>query len=375
MNGDKKVKLAVAARGFGQMTGVEKYIRGFLGALSAYHDRYEIHLYYNQRASMGSFPQVHEHYIPLRSRIVWDHLLLPLALLREGFDMVLYTKNTRPLLAPGRSMLIVYDLGYFYPELNAYKPLDTIYMKAMFRYSVQRAWGVFTISESTRKDVIHLLGADPDKVVPIFGDAVDEYAPVDDKERLQRVRQKYGLQQPFLFYPADISPRKNIGRLLDAFEAVQGDIPHHLYLTGARSWNADNLLKRLDDPGLTRVHRIGSVAAEDMPALYSLADFSVYISSFEGLGLPVLEAFRCGSPLLASTQTSIPELAGDAAYMVDAYDTEAIAAGLLALAQDDALKEKLRSAGFLRAKQFSWARTVGIAMDWLEKNLDVELNT
>jgi len=282
--------------------------------------------------------------------------------------LVLYTKNTRSLLVPGRSLLIVYDLGYFYPELHAYRPVDTHYMKAMLRYSARRAWGIFTISESTRQDVIRLLGVGPGKVVSILGDATEEFAPISDQIALQRVQQKYGLQQPFIFYPTDISPRKNIDRLLDAFEQVQDRIPHHLYLTGARSWNVNDLMKRLQGTGLPRVHLLGKVAAEDMPVLYSLADFSVYVSLFEGLGLPVLEAFRCGSPLLASTQTSISELTGEAAYLVNGYETEEIATGLLSLAQEESLKEKLRSAGFLRAQEFSWEKTVAKAVGWIEKH-------
>jgi len=368
MAAKRKLKLAVAARGMGKITGVEKYVNGFLGGLSPYHDRFEIHIYYNQRDHIGSFPHLHEHCIPTRLRFLWDHVLLPLALLREGFDLVLYTKNTCSLLAPGRSLLIVYDLGYFYPELHAYRPLDTLYMKAMLRYSARCAWGIFTISESTRQDVIRLLGAAPEKVVSILGDTTDEFAPVIDTAALQRVKQKYNLQQPFIFYPADISPRKNIDRLLQSFTDVIEQIPHHLYLTGMRAWNTSELQKRLRGSGLRRVHRLGRVEAADMPALYSLADFSVYISLFEGLGLPVLEAFSCGSPLMASTQTSIPELTGDAAYMVDGYAKDEIAAGLFALAQDEPLKARLRAAGFERAKLFSWQKTVAAAVHWIEQN-------
>jgi len=363
---DQRIKIAVVARGLGRVTGVEKYVQGFLHALAESHDRLDIHLYYAGKAHLGTFPQLNEHAIPMYNRFMWDHLQLPLALLREGFDLVLYTKNTRPLLAPFRSLLIMYDLGYFYPELHAYRPLETIYMKLMLRYSARRAWGIFTISESTRQDVIRLLGVNAEKVVSILGDTTEEYCPVTDQSVLADTRRKYALQQPFIFYPTDISPRKNIHRLLDAFEQVQGQIPHHLYLTGARAWNADDLLTRLKADDTGRIHRLGKVAVEDMPGLYALADFTVYVSIFEGLGLPVLEAFRCGSPLLASTQTSIPELTGKAACCVDGYSTAEIAAGLLALAQDQNLKVQLREAGFERAKDFSWQKTVATALDWIE---------
>jgi glycosyltransferase involved in cell wall biosynthesis len=360
-----KIKIAVVARGFGHVTGAEKYIQGFLGALAGYHDRFELHVYYTSEEYLGTFPRLNEHAIPMQNRFIWDHIALPLALRREGFDLVIYTKNNRPLIAPFRSLVIMYDLGYFYPDLNAYRPLEMVYMKFMMRYSARRAWGIFTISESTRQDVIRLLSVDADRAVSILGDTTGEFAPVTDPAVLQSVQEKYDLTLPFIFYPTDISPRKNIIRLLDAFDQVSTRIPHHLYLTGARAWNAAEILGRIDANETGRVHRLGKVAVEDMAALYSLADFTVYVSLFEGLGLPVLEAFRSGSPLLASCQTSIPELAGDAAYLVDGRSVDQIAEGLLDLAGDDVLKSRLQEAGFARAKKFSWEKTVALAVNWI----------
>jgi glycosyltransferase involved in cell wall biosynthesis len=116
------------------------------------------------------------------------------------------------------------------------------------------------------------------------------------------------------------------------------------------------------------VHRLGVVAPEDMPAIYSLADFTIYPSLFEGLGIPLLEAFKCGSPALTSDQSCLPEVAGDAALIVEGYNTDSIASGMKRLAQDSYLRESLRQRGFKRVKQFSWENTAQTALDWINKH-------
>ncbi|MBT3320874.1 MAG: glycosyltransferase family 4 protein [Anaerolineae bacterium] len=179
------------------------------------------------------------------------------------------------------------------------------------------------------------------------------FRPEENKDVLAKIKHRYKLQTPFIFYPTSISPRKNIDRVLDAFEKIQNDIPHHLYFTGERSWNSLRTEKRLAGPISSRVHRIGSVPLKDMPAVYSLAEYTIYPSLFEGLGLPLSEAFLCGSPVLTSDQTSLPEVAGDAALIVPAYDTDAIAAGMLRLAEDGPLRLALVEKGKERAQLFT----------------------
>lgn len=148
-------------------------------------------------------------------------------------------------------------------------------------------------------------------------------------------------------------------------------IPHHLYFTGGVSWNSDKVIQRLSGPISERVHQLGKVPFEDMAALYTLAEFTIYPSLFEGLGLPVLEAFQCGSPVITSGETSLPEITGDAALIVNAYSTESIAAGLFRLATDAGLRSELRRSGFDRAKLFTWKQTVSQALDHIATKLSL----
>ncbi|OJX38313.1 MAG: hypothetical protein BGO78_09920 [Chloroflexi bacterium 44-23] len=363
-----KLKIAMASRDLGNLiTGVQKYNYGFSQALVQYKQKYDIHFYYSQKEDFKYFPEVHQHYLPTRNRLLWDHIFLPLALLRDKIDYTIFPKGTKSILSPTRDLVIFNDLGYFYPQLNAYQALDTYYMKLMMPFSARHAWGVFTISDSTRQDVgKFLIQNEESKIKTIDSGITNNYKRINDERLLDEIQKKYNLQLPFIFYPTSISPRKNIGRLLDAWDKINSQIPHHLYMTGNKSWNASEINLRLENQDNSRVHLLGKVPEEDMAAIYNLADFVVYVSLMEGFGLPILEAMTCGVAVMAANISSIPEVCGDAALMVDPISVDSIAQGLLRMAYDNDLKNQLIAKGLIQAKKFSWSRTVAIALDWIE---------
>jgi glycosyltransferase involved in cell wall biosynthesis len=363
-----RLKIAIAARGlYSHFGGPNEYIQGFVSEfVKQSADQHEIFLYYNTPVLLGRFPKAIERALPFADYLIWDHLVMPRQLRRDGIDLAIYPKSSIPLWSPCRSAAIMLDLGYFYPELNAYKTLNTIYMRMVMRHTARKAWAIFAISEFTRQDVIRILGASPGNVKTIHGAASTRFRPVTDQATLKRVSEKYGLVVPYIFYPASLSPRKNFPRLLDAFESVLERLPHHLYFTGNIAWKTNDTIRRLKGPLSARVHRLGSVPPEDMPALYTLAQFVIYPSLFEGLGLPVLEAFQCGTPIIISNRSCLPEVAGDAALLIDPYSVESIEKGILRLAADGALRENLRRAGSARIQEFTWEKTVKVVLDWIE---------
>lgn len=364
----KRLRIGISARGLNSYaSGPNEYITGLTGeVVRQAENKHDIFIYYNTSQLIGRFPAAHERVVSGNSAFLWDHLLLPLALQRDHLDLVIYPKGTIPLWSPASAVPIMLDLGYFYPALNAYKPANTLYTRQAMKFAARNSAVLFTISEFTRQDVIRLLNVEPSRAFNIYGAASDQYQRVNDAARLEAVRQKYSLPEIFIFYPTSLSPRKNFPRLLEAFENILEKIPHHLYFTGQMSWNTKGLDKQLERLS-ARVHRMGYVPAEDMAAVYSLAQFAIYPSLFEGLGLPILEAFQCGTPLLASDQTSIPEVAGDAALIVYAYSAKSIAQGILKMASDSNLRQRLVSAGYKQAKLFTWEKSVKVLLDALEE--------
>ena len=366
----KKTRIAISARGLNaDFSGPQSYIDGFIRAFSEMAGEHDVYVYYNSAQFAGHIPKVKEKILPKTHNLIWDHLILPRALKKDKIDVAIFPKGTIPLISSSKNIPIMLDMGYFFPKLNAYKKADTLYMRAGIRYAAKHSWGVFAISQHTANDVIRLFKIPKEKILNISGGVDSEmFHPERDENILSAVRQNYKLEMPFIFYPTSISPRKNIVRVLDAFEKIQKKIPHHLYFTGKLSWNCLETEKRLAGAISARVHRLGSVPLKDMSALYSLSAFTIYPSLFEGLGLPLLEAFLCESPVLTSDQTSLPEVAGDAALIVSAYDTDAIAKGMLRLAEDENLRQSLVKKGKERAKLFTWKITVKRSLDWINQH-------
>lgn len=362
------IRIGIPARGLTrQSAGPQEFLQGLIWGLLN-HTTFKVFVFYDAKEGRGLFPRAHEIVLPKSSRIIWDHVIFPRALARYEVDWVIYPKNTISLVVPRsiRTSVIVTDLGYYYPKLRAYRLLDTLYMRWAMRYAIQRAWSVFAISEFTRKDILQWFSVPSEKVVTIYAAPHQRFQRSTDPALLNDIRKKYHLHEPFVFYPTSLSPRKNIERVLKAFTFLLDRIPHHLYFTGGLAWNVDRSLISLLESLQERVHLLGKVPPEDMPALYSLADVCIYPSLFEGFGLPIVEAFRCEVPVLTSNVTSMPEVAGDAALLVDPYNVSSIQEGIFRLVTDHELRERLIKAGKTRAALFSWERTVGILKQWVD---------
>ena len=329
--------------------------------------RHEIFLYHNDPAHAGLFaPSAIQRSLGLGNRFVWDQAWLPYAMKNDRIDLALFMKGTMPELLPCRGAVIFHDLGYFDDHLRPYHPLDTLYMKTMMSRAAAKAAMVFSDSDFTQNAAMRLFGLDRSRTRVCYQDCSPDYGPVTDQAKRHAIRDRYQLPEKFIFCPTSISPRKNLTRILKAFEMVKDAIPQDLVITGGQSSKERELVERFDAGFYHRVRVLGHIPYEDMPALYSLADYALYPSLLEGFGMPVLEAFRSGCPILTSNITSIPEVAGEAAYLVNPYDTSRIAEGMLKLGTDPDLRRDLIAMGYEQSKKFSWERTARIILDGLE---------
>lgn len=231
------------------------------------------------------------------------------------------------------------------------------YYRTMISRSAHKAASIIADSKATASDLEQRLGINRDRisVIPLGVDEMFRPAP---PEAAARVRAQYGLPERFLLFVGTHEPRKNLPRLVEAFERVAGDIPHALVLAGRPGWKCEPLHRALaSSPVRSRILTPGFVARDALTALLTAAEAFVWPSLYEGFGLPPLEAMACGTPVLASNTASLPEVVGDAALMADPQDTEDIARKMLALTTDTSLQHALRVKGIERARQFTWLRT------------------
>ena len=210
-------------------------------------------------------------------------------------------------------------------------------------------------------------------VIPLA--AGKQFQPLTESE-VQTVLERLGINFPYILFVGSLEPRKNILRLLEAYDQIlDWSSRWHLVVVGARNiWKSEPLGKFIEDRNMqSRVHCPGYISDDELPALYNGADLFVFPSLYEGFGLPVLESMACGTPVVTSNTSSLPEVAGDAALLVDSYNVEEIAGAMQLLLSDAEFASDLRSRGLERAKKFTWEKTASQTIAVYEQLLGVKL--
>lgn len=288
------------------------------------------------------------------ARIFWEQFIQPLELLRLRPDLLHSLAFASPLLNPAPAVVTVYDLSFrLFPE--RFLPAQRLYLSALTAHSCRRARRVIAISDSTREDVIKHFGIDRARV-DVAAPGVDPAfrplpASLTDSFRAQR-----GLPNPFILYLGTLEPRKNLETLIRAFATLHASRPTlHLILAGAKGWLYHSLFALVEQLNLTdSVHFPGFIPPEDLVLWYNACAVFAYPSSYEGFGMPVLEALACGKPVVTTTASSLPEAAGDAALLVPPGDVPALAD---ALTRALALPPDHLALGPAHAARFTWANT------------------
>jgi glycosyltransferase involved in cell wall biosynthesis len=291
---------------------------------------------------------------PVRS--VWMQLLLPGLLRKARPDLVHFTNYMAPLRSPVPYVVSVHDMTLtLFPEHHTLK--KRLLTASLIPTVARRSRLVLVPSESTRRDVLRVLGLPPArvKVVP--------YAPSPAFRRVaegpEALTRRYGVRVPYFLYVGTLEPRKNLAAALRAFARVADALPGHRFvLAGQRGWACDDVFAEAARPALAgRVLFLDYVRETDLPLLYTHATAAVYPSLYEGFGFPVVEAMACGTPVLTSRSSSLAEIGAGAALLVDPRDEGALADGLRTLGEDGALRADLSARGLARAGEFSWERT------------------
>jgi glycosyltransferase involved in cell wall biosynthesis len=291
---------------------------------------------------------------------VWHRARLPLPV--EAFtgrvQVFHATDFVLPPTLPGtRTVLSVHDLSFVRVPDSASPSLKR-YLDAVVPRSVARADHILADSTATKHDLIALYRTPPEKITVLLSGVEARFTPADGPAQAA-VRARYRIGAvPYLFTVGTVQPRKNYARLIAALARLRaGGRDLALVIAGGRGWLEDPIYAAVEAHGLSdSVHFIGFADDADLPALYTGAAATVFPSLYEGFGLPVLEAMACGSPVVTSNCSSLPEVAGDAALLVDPLDEAAIADATARVLDDAALRERLIARGRERAAAFTWAR-------------------
>jgi glycosyltransferase involved in cell wall biosynthesis len=263
-----------------------------------------------------------------------------------------------PTLPRTPTVLTVHDLTFIRDAESALPRLRR-YLNRVVPRSVARATHILADSIATQNDLVELFGAPPEKITAIYGGVDGRFAPVRDPIRLTAVRAKYDIgPEPFILGLGTLQPRKNYRRLVQAFSELHpltSDL--RLVIAGGKGWLYDGIFSEVKRLGLEgRVLFPGFVDDDDLPALYSAAELLAYPSLYEGFGLPVLEAMACGTPVATSNTSSLVEVGGDAALLVEPTNVAAIADAIRRILTDADLRQALVAGGFDQARRFTWEK-------------------
>ncbi len=340
--------------------GNEFFCENLINALGRIDKEVKYSVYVNDlsRAQMRIEPIPNIRLQNLYSNSIWIQraFILPFLAWQEDVD-ILHVPFVIPPLSSSRLIVTIHDLAFErYPE--TFDHVDCLRMKTLVPWSAKRADQIITVSEHARKDIIEIYGVSERKV-KIVPNAVDSrfFKPLRDKIYLDEIQTRYQLPQFFLLFLGTIQPRKNLVRLIQAFDKLskERNVPHHLVNAGRRGWKAEEVFSAAKSAtSKERIHFLGPIRYEDLPALYNLAHVFVFPSLFEGFGLPPLEAMACGTPVVTSQTSSLPEVIGSAGIFVNPYDLNSIAEGIEKVILNKELREELSSRGRNRALKFNW---------------------
>ncbi|MBI3361411.1 MAG: glycosyltransferase family 4 protein [Chloroflexi bacterium] len=285
-------------------------------------------------------------------RIAWEQIALPWALAGERIDLLHSLAFVSPLIQTCPTVVTVYDLSFVNRPQN-FRAFNRAYLRGLTGLSCRRARRVIAISHSTKRDLIAGYGLPEDRVTVVYPGAEPEFRRLP-KKSVETFRAAQGLPEDFVLYLGTLEPRKNVDVLVRAFASVK---PRgvKLVLAGAPGWHVEEISRAIEEAGVSDdVILPGYVSAEEKPLWYNAAQIFVYPSEYEGFGLPVLEALACGRPVITTNASSLPEVAGDAAWLVPPRNTQALAGALNDLLAEPARQTDLAARGPAQAGKFSW---------------------
>src|SRR3989344_3500180 len=349
--------------------GGGKFALHLLRSLHAKRGAHQFTVYLKQ-PPLESMPSLDEtwQYKVFGPTFFWTRFALPIRLFQESKkpDVFFTPSHYGPLFSPVPTVVSVMDIAYeFFPTYFGKK--DLWQLRFWTKQSLNTASRILAISQHTKDDLVETYSIDPNRVSIAYPGYEDKVFYKRPAEEIEKVKEKYQIKSPYVLFIGTLQPRKNLERLIDAFQKLQkNDVT--LVIAGKKGWLFDQILTHAKTVGIEKqVLFTDFVPEEELPALLSGASVFVLPSLYEGFGIPILEAFGCGVPVVCSRVSSLPEVAGDAALLFEPTDTDEISAALAKALYDTNERQRLMSAGEKRIQSFSWDFTAQQTLRVLEE--------
>ncbi|MBR1738225.1 MAG: glycosyltransferase family 4 protein [Firmicutes bacterium] len=304
-------------------------------------------------------------------KLLWNFIPIPYSFFfGDKNDVTVFFNYYVPPFVKGKKVTVFHDMVCFdHPETMSLK--TRIMLKISIKSSAKRADRIITVSEFSKRQTMKYLKVDEEKIdVMPNGVDLDIFRSDISGERKEGVKKKYGIEGEYLLYLGMLEPRKNINGIIEGYIRLckrMEDAPK-LVLAGGKGWLYESIFEKVKENNLEdKVIFTGYVDGEDIAAMMSAAKVFVFPSIYEGFGIPPLEAMACGTPVITSNNTSLPEVMGDCGILVDPYNYEEIADAMERVLTDEKLRKEMIEKGIERAKLFSWDNSAKIMMDCIER--------
>jgi len=371
----KTLKIGVDCRELlpNTFTGFGRYIENFLNAQITRTSQHNFILYGNQHTK---FPEPNNNYttkvIQEKNTLWWDQVSIVKALRHDKIDLFFTPYDKTPIQAPCPVVMTIHDLLYQY--VSDHTGLKRWIYNTLYRmqrgYMARRAARVLTVSEHSRQDIVKYYGLNASQIGITHNAVSERFHPHMGKTAIDQVKKKYGITASYIFNLNNFKPHKNPSGVIEAYAQLRQEVRQttHLVIGGKHNDFTHSFRQRVEQLGLSdQVHFPGMIDDNDLPAFYAGAKLLIIASFYEGFGIPPLEAMACGTPVISSNATSLPEVIGDAGLLVDPQNTQAITLAIDQLLHDNTLREKNIQLGLQHIKKFSQEKIANRILNALEE--------
>jgi glycosyltransferase involved in cell wall biosynthesis len=319
----------------------------------------------NFRYGADNFTQITCPFLPdaILTRIFWEQLVLPWQLLNYRIDLLFTPSVAIPFFTHVKTVTVIHDMIPFHKSVAKYTRLRSSYIRSATAQAIRKSNRLIAVSETTKREMMRFCDVPADKISVCLEGVDQKYQKITSLSVIHEKRLKYNLPDKFILFVGTLEPGKNLFRLIEAFYQLKKEnrITQKLVIVGAYGWGNGIRPAKTNEEVLQalpvakdEIIFSGYVPDEDLPLIYNAADLFVFPSLYEGFGLPPLEAMACGTPVITSNLSSLPEIVGEAGLLIDPYNTKELADAIERVLKDNTLKQAMINKGFLQVKKFSW---------------------